>query len=475
MNRAAFLRRSAGAMAVASIAPLSERALASDVVEYALTAAALTFTPAPGIAFPALGYNGRVPGPLLRVVHGQRVRVLYRNLTGVATTVHWHGMILPNAMDGVPGVTQAPVLHGGSFRYEFAPGPPGTRWYHDHGMMLGAVRGLFGMFVVDDPKEQRADKEFALVFHDVPDMQSVHAAMAGRSSAPMTDPVGSPEMAEMMPNDRMGDEVSYRAHCINGESYPATQSLTVNVGERVRLRILNANPTQTRYVRLAAHRLTVTHADGNPLERPVDVDALRIGVAERYDAWFEVTRPGAWLLQGLSSDPLAFEQAVVVRTPGMENVSPQSSSQSLEGVDYFTYEKACGVGGDYRERPADVRKALTLGGGTYGTSIWSIDGKQWPNTPKIHVRRGDRVAVTFTNKTDMEHPMHLHGHVFSIVAINGKALLRPLAKDVSLVPANGGTLSWTFDATSPAGRWLLHCHNEVHMMDGMMTEVDYLS
>ncbi len=86
----------------------------------------------------------------------------------------------------------------------------------------------------------------------------------------MVDPIDSPEMREMKPDDKMGDEVAYLAHCINGASYPNTQKLAVKVGDRVRLRILNANPTQTRYVRLAGHRLTVTHTDGNRLDQPLD-------------------------------------------------------------------------------------------------------------------------------------------------------------------------------------------------------------
>jgi FtsP/CotA-like multicopper oxidase with cupredoxin domain len=475
VKRSSFLRASGAALTVTALPSLSKRALASDVVDYTLTAVPLTFRPTQNVTFAALAYNGKLPGPLLRVMHGQRMRALYRNLTDISTTVHWHGMILPNDMDGVPGVTQAPVLPGGRFLYEFKPDPPGTRWYHDHGKMLGIVRGLFGMFIVDDPREERANREFALVFHDVPSMKSVQAALQGSSSAPMTDPAGSPELTEMKPGDRMGDEVAYRAHCINGASYPNTQKLNVNVGDRVRLRILNANGTQTRYVRLAGHRLLVTHSDGNPLARPLEVDALRIGVAERYDAWFEVTRPGAWLLQGISSDPLAYQQAAVVCTPGMENTSPLASSESLESVDYFTYEKAAGIGSQVDAAGINVHRMLTLGGGKWGTSDWSIDGKQWPKTPKIQVRRGDRVMIGFKNKTDMDHPMHLHGHRFDVVEINGKALARPLAKDVSLVPANGGTLRWIFDADSPPGRWLLHCHNEIHMMDGMMTEVDYLS
>lgn len=473
MRRSTFLRAGGGVMAAFALAPLSRRALAADTLEIALTAAPLTFSPAPGIAFAGLAYNGTLPGPLLRAMHGQRVRVRYRNRTPIPRTVHWHGMILPNDMDGVAGVTQPAVEPGGEFLYEFAPNPAGTRWYHDHAAHLGAIRGLFGMFVVDDPSDEPADAEFCLVFHDVPRMSSVMAAMHGTSSAPMVDPIGSPELTQMRPNDRMGDEVAYSAHCINGASYPATKPLAVKVGQRVRLRILNANPTQTRYVRLAGHRLRVTHADGNPLPLPIDVDALRIGVAERYDAWFEVTKPGAWLLQGLSSDPLVYQQAVVVHTEGQENAPPMGSSQSLVGVDYFTYEKAGGVGAAPQLGSPNLQQHYVLGGGAYGSSQWTMNGQVWPNTQKIAVRSGDDVVVRYTNKTDMDHPMHLHGHVFYIVELDGRPLARPLPKDTSLVPANGGTMTWRFRADSPPGRWLLHCHNEIHMMDGMMTEVDY--
>ncbi len=473
MRRSSFLSAGAGAMIAAALPPLSAAALANDTVRYTLTAAPKLFAPMSGVSFAGVAFNGSIPGPVLRTTYGQRVHVDFRNRSKIETTVHWHGMILPNAMDGVAGITQPAVPPGGDFTYEFAPNPPGTRWYHDHAMQMGTVLGMFGLFIVDDPKDEPADAEFALVFHDVPNMRSLAAALKGTSNAPMVDPMGSPEMAGMKADDKMGDEVSYVAHCINGASYPGTQRLAVKVGDRVRLRILNANPSQTRYVRLAGHTLRVTHSDGNPLAQPLDVEALRIGVAERYDAWFEVKKPGAWLLQGVSADPLAFEQAVVVHTPGMENAPPMAAPQSIDGVDFFTYEKAGGRAASVDTSGVTIRKDWTLGGGAYGANAWTIDGKLWPNTPKIVVRRGDRVLVHFTNKTDMDHPMHLHGHTFRVVEVNGTALARPLAKDVSLVPANGGTLTWIFDADSPAGRWLLHCHNEIHMMGGMMTEVDY--
>lgn len=457
-------------MIVAALPPLSERALANEVAEYTLTAAPVPFSPVAGVNFAGLGFNGTIPGPVLRVVHGQRLRARFINKTGQGSTVHWHGMILPNKMDGSEGVTQAPVPSGGSFLYEFTPGPPGTRWYHDH-VGNGLLRGLFGMIVVEDPRDQRADAEFALVFHDVPKLASAKAAMMGISNAPMTDPPGARELMQMH-DEKMGDEVAFAAHCINGASYPSTKKLAVKIGQHVRLRVLNANPTQTRYVRLAGHRLIVTHSDGNPLARPLEVDVLRVGVGERYDAWFEVSEPGAWLLQGLSSDPLEYQQAAVVHTPGMENASPLSSPQSLEGLEVFTYVKAAGTGS---AMPAKGAKHydFTLGGGEYGSSRWTINGQTYPKTPRINVRRNDLVTVRFTNKTDMDHPMHLHGHVFEVTEVDGVSLARPLPKDTSLVRGNEGTLSWRFRADSPPGRWLLHCHNAVHMMDGMMTLVQY--
>ena len=463
-------------MSAYALAALPQRALASDVVSYRLVATPMSYSPAPGVIVSnAIGYNGMIPGPVLRVRYGQRVHVEYLNQSSLATTVHWHGMVLPNAMDGVAGVTQPPVPPGGRFVYEYAPNPPGTRWYHDHAGQMAILHGLFGMFVVEDPRDEPADVECAVIFHDIPDFASVRAAMAGTSHAPMIDPNGSPEMREMKPDDKMGDEVSYLAHCINGAAYPNTKSLKVKVGDRVRLRILNASATQTRYVRLAAHRLCVTHADGNPVPVPMEFEALRIGVAERYDAWFEVREPGAWLLQGLSSDPLAFEQAMVVYTEGMEKAAPLSSPQSIDGGDYLTYEKlATGYGAAVDLRGITVRQDYTLGGGAWDSPRWTLNGATWPNTKKIDVRRGDRVRVHFKNTTDMDHPMHLHGHVFRVVEIDGKPLARPLDKDVSLVRANGGTLTWIFDANAFPGRWLLHCHNEIHMMDGMMTEVDYV-
>lgn len=471
------------AMTAGLIGPQDIRAAERDVVNVTLTARPYRFSPTPDIHFDGLAYNGRIPGPLLRVRHGQRLRARLVNHTGAPSTVHWHGMILPNDMDGVPGVTQAAVADGDDFLYDFVPGPPGFRWYHSHVIPQHPL-GLFGGFIVDDPSETPPDVEAVLILHDVPDMTSFHRALQGQSDARMVMPAGQTQTSSMAPSGHrpmadmpMGDEVAYLARCINGATWPRTTPIQAHVGQWVRLRLLNASPTITHYVAMGDHRLRVTHSDGNPLPAPVSVDALRIGVAERYDAWVQITRPGAWRLEAIADDGLALGQSLVIHTPGHADAPAIGPSSSLSGEDSFTYLQAGAARSAYRpadDGPVDVDTVLHLGGGQPGQAAWTINGRTWPDTLDIPIRRGNRVRIHFDNPTDMAHPMHLHGHVFDLVELNGQRLSRPLPKDTTLVPANGGSATWLFDATSPAGRWMLHCHNDIHMADGMMTAVRYV-
>jgi|HubBroStandDraft_5_1064220.scaffolds.fasta_scaffold04156_5 FtsP/CotA-like multicopper oxidase with cupredoxin domain len=461
MKRRTFLHATAGALTVVAAGVRSGRALAEDTVDITLRSASL----AGGLAF-----NGTTPGPLLRVVHGQRIRVRYVSDVDVPTSIHWHGMLLPNAMDGVAGVTQPPVRRSETFVYEFAPGPPGTRWYHDHAFRFAGARGLFGAFIVEDPADEPGDRDYVLVFHDVPNWRSFDAALRGVSGAPMSEPMGAPHGMDLPP--KMGDEVAYAAYRINGASYPHSAKYEVRVGERVRLRIVNASPTQTRYLALAGHELLVTHADGNRLEQPVTVDVLRVAAGERYDAMVVFSRAGAFLLQGISSDPREMQQqAVVFHTDSLKDATPQPVPAMLDGLRVATYETLGGVVAEAVTQSEPARE-FVLGGGGWNNPRWTIDDRVWPRTPKLVVRKGERVTVRFRNTGDMEHPMHLHGHVFELTHVNDVKLARPLRKDGALVAPNG-TATWRFVANAEPGRWMLHCHNDVHMDGGMMTEVLY--
>ena len=187
------------------------------------------------------------------------------------------------------------------------------------------------MFVIEDPHDEPADSEFALVFHDVPKWRSVEAAVRGVSNAPMTEPIGIGRSACTGCRCPMGDEVAYAAHLINGAAYPTAETFAVRLGDRVRLRMLNASPTQTRYVRLSGHQLLVTHADGNALAQPATVDVLSIGTGERYDAIFEVRKPGAFLLQSIASDPLGRNRPLCC-TPKAWNMRPRCARRERRGA-----------------------------------------------------------------------------------------------------------------------------------------------
>ncbi|MGH7385639.1 MAG: multicopper oxidase family protein, partial [Candidatus Rokuibacteriota bacterium] len=237
---------------------------------------------APGRTITAMAYNGQVPGPEIRVKEGERVRVVLKNALGEPTTIHWHGVEVPNAMDGVPGITQKPVRPGETFVYEFEARPAGTRWYHTHfqehrQMDLGLVAPL----IIEPARGEPFpfDREHTLVLDDWaagvgPTLPATSAGVAG----------GRGEMGGMMSGMRGGGMMgggmmgrggmmggssqnmpAYDTMTINGKAYPATEPLQMRKGERVRLRLINASADHTHVIRLAGHQLRVTHTDGNPL------------------------------------------------------------------------------------------------------------------------------------------------------------------------------------------------------------------
>jgi len=247
----------------------------------------------------------------------------------------------------------------------------------------------------------------------------------------------------------------------------------VRQGERVRLRLINASATDTQVFALAGHRLTVTHSDGNPLANPVDVDAVPLGVGERADVEFVADNPGRWKLEAL-----------------MPALSDQGQMVDLTDVVYEGHQ-----GDAARDFPADARLRiasyadfsgpphpaapdrtyeLTLSGGMMmmgmGSDAWTINGRSYPDTPPVDVKVGQRIRLRLFNMSMEDHPMHLHGHTFQVVAINGRSLDGPLKDTITLRHMEQYDIE--FVANNP-GTWLFHCHNLVHMMGGLMTQVRY--
>ncbi len=248
----------------------------NGVKVFELTAKAVQWPILDGVTVTAFTYNGTVPGPMIRVTEGDQVRVVVKNELPYPTTIHWHGVEVPNAMDGVPGVTQDPILPGETFTYEFTAKPAGTFMYHSH--YEGDIQvsaGLYAPFLIDpkdpEPNPPAVDKILMLSEWRV-DNGLTYAAM----------PMG-------------GMEPNY--FTINGKSFPATETITVKKGDRVRLRFIGIGQfIHPMHLHGMAFRIVAT--DGHPVPEAVQLtkDTISVAPGERYDVEFVATETGQWVL-----------------------------------------------------------------------------------------------------------------------------------------------------------------------------------
>lgn len=421
-------------------------------------------------------FNGEYPGPALRLREGERLRVTLENRLSEETTIHWHGIPVPNAMDGVPEVTQDPVAPGETFVYDFIARPAGTYIYHSHaGLQLD--RGLLGSLVVEEAKpSQPFDREYVLVFDDALAGPPRPASDRGEG---MMDGRGMMEgMRERMMRDRGRTAMpetdparpDYAALLVNGRFPADPPELEVRRGDRVRLRLLNVCAHTTLRVALAGHRMTVTHADGRPVQA-VEVDALEFGSGERYDVLVKADSPGIWTLAAASREGGPSPARAVVRYLGSAATRPANGTMpaGLAGGRVLRLEDLVAI--EETEATPPVTGApdrvfdLTLSGGMMMQRGWTIDGQRYPDAPPLEIEAGQLVEVRMTNRSMTDHPMHLHGHFFSA----GRAI-----KDTVTVPAHMGRRTFAFLADNP-GDWLFHCHKLYHLEAGMARVVRYRS
>lgn len=441
----------ASATTAGSAAPVVPR-----LREFSLTVGRLRWELAPGKAVDAYAYNGQIPGPTLRVTEGDTVRVRVVNSLAEPTTIHWHGVEVPAGMDGTPGLSQDPIPPGGAFPYEFVAKPAGTRWYHAHvNEMVQQGGGLAGPLIIE-PRDTASDS------------QREYVVVAQQWRDP-SEPRPSDDHARMgMTSGNMGDDSSEHDHfSVNGKAYPNAAPLVVRQGERVRLRLINAGTTATQVFTLAGHQLFVTHTDGNPLHVPVPVDAVPLGVGERADVEFVASSPGRWQLGSIASGQADRGLGVDVVYEGHETDRvqyPALSDLAVAGYSAMT-------GGPLPTAKPDRTYELVLSGRMLGRpGAWTINGRSYPDTEPLAVRRGERVRIRIINMSMEDHPIHLHGHTFQIVAIGDRPVAGPFKDTVTL--GHMDSYDVEFVADNP-GRWLLHCHNLDHMMGGMMTELRY--
>ena len=267
------------------LAALSGLALSTTAAaatrEFVLTAAVGQWDVGSGTSITAWTYNSSVPGPEIRVSPGDTVRVTLINRLPEATTIHWHGVPVPNGMDGVPGISAPVVPPGGQFVYEFPAPAPGTYWYHPHADAAAQIaRGLYGLLVVEPPASEKTwDRDFSLVIGELGLMTSMTSGGMGG-------------MGGGMSSTAMGMAGSL---LINGKAGPYVPYLQVKRGERVLFRFVNTG-NMVHPMHLHGMNWTVTATDGYEVPAPYRKDTLPVNAGERYDALLEATNPGTWML-----------------------------------------------------------------------------------------------------------------------------------------------------------------------------------
>jgi FtsP/CotA-like multicopper oxidase with cupredoxin domain len=463
LNRREFLTvTGAGAVGAALVSVPRFSSLAAPLPakpDVTLRIAPVSVEIAPGTVINTVGYNGKAPGPVLRMREGKRITVDVHNDTGIDELVHWHGQFVSSEVDGSQeeGTPLVPA-HGGR-QYTFTPGPSGSRWYHTHTMAMdhldrGGFTGQFGFFYVEPKSEPgNYDQEIFLAAHH-----------------------WQPALAHLGPPNN-GWEIAYGSASINDKALGHGDPIRVKQGQRVLFRFLNSSATDDVNFALPGHKFKVIAMDGNPVPTQAEVDVLMVGVAERIDAVVEMNRPGVWILGSTDDKERNMGMGIVVEYAGQSG-EPVWEKQEKSMWDYTVFGMQREVWDEAQARlgavtEPDGKFELTfkkIPGNRVDYNRWTINDKQWPDTDPMMVQKGKRYRMIFHNQTGDWHPLHLHRHDFEIVKIGGKSTAG-IKKDILNMPRFSDA-EVDFVANQP-GPSLFHCHMQLHMDYGFKSLVKY--
>jgi FtsP/CotA-like multicopper oxidase with cupredoxin domain len=480
MQRRDFLRI-AGAAAVsgrlAAQQPMQMQSIlapssAPDVAktDFTLQIGPVTIELAPNRVLSSIGYNGISPGPLLRMKEGVPVTVNVVNDTDVPETVHFHGLLIPSDVDGSEEEGTPVVPPHGSRSYKFTPTPAGTRWYHTHTMSMddlhrGSYTGMFGFLIVEGANNPGAfDQEHYLALRDW-EPYFTNTLMDTDDLDP-TGPQPEKPAVAAMDTRQPGLEVAADVYSINDKALGAGEPIRVKSGDRVMFHFLNASGIEIRHLALPGHKFNVIALDGNPVPVPAAVDVLMIGPGERVDAWIGMNQPGIWIL-GAPEDPVREGGLGIVIEYANQRRTPQWIAPPKSSWDYTIFGKA-------PSQPAPTEKLdmtfekVVRGAGKFNT--FTVNGKSYPHDQEFLLKQGTRYRLTFHNRTDDSHPLHLHRHQLEIAEIYGKAT-SGVIKDTVVVPTYGrASVDFTADQPGPT---LFHCHIQQHMDFGFKALLHY--
>jgi FtsP/CotA-like multicopper oxidase with cupredoxin domain len=431
-------------------AALDAHAQQPSPADYTIDIAAFELEVAAHRTIRTIAYNRQVPGPLLRLKEGRPVTIDVTNQTGNSEVVHWHGLFLPPAVDGAMEEGTPMIPAGARARYTFTPRPAGFRWYHTHvfagkDLHKGQYTGEHG-FLLIEPRDNpaRYDQEIFLALHDWDGqlLASGDGAM---------DPV-------------------YGVSTINGRVLGFGEPLRVRSGEQVLLHILNSSPSEVHWIALAGHQFKVVALDGNPVPQPQVVPMLRLAPAERVSALVEMNHPGAWVMGEVRKHIMAAGMGIVVEYAGSSG-KPRWDQPNQLTWDYLLFAAAGPVP---PPQPGAVTIPLVFESKFAGHGAmdhWTINGKSYPDTVGPILTAGQRYRLAFINRSNNDHPVHLHRHSFELRKLPGHPEIHGIVKDVILLDA-GTQVEVEFTADDP-GPTLFHCHQQNHMDAGFMMLFHY--
>jgi FtsP/CotA-like multicopper oxidase with cupredoxin domain len=456
-SRREFLQNATTAGLALAVAGAPALAAPPAKPEYTLRIAPVSIEIASGKVIQTIGYNGTVPGPLIRVREGRQVTIKVINDSDVPDLVHWHGLKIPSLVDGAMEEGTPMILPGKSASYTFVPNPSGTRWYHTHAtakddLRLSLYGGQYGFLCVDPKSEPgHYDQEVFIAIHQwEPSFISVQDFHPG-------------------PPPDNGLEVAYKSATFNSKALGHGEPVRVRRGQRVLFRLLNASATDDIALAFAGHRFTVVALDGNKVPSPQSVDTLVLAPAERIDALVEMNNPGVWVFGSTKDEERTSGMGIVVEYANSSGEA-QWLPMKMTAMPTWNY---LAFGGKAPAAEPDRRFELLsqkITGGRSGFSRWTINGKSWPDTDPLIVEHGKRYRLVFNNDSGDMHPMHLHRHSFELVKFDG-TVTSGIIKDVVNVPAHK-VVEVDFVADNP-GLTLLHCHMQEHMDFGFMNLVKY--
>jgi len=467
MNRRTFLA-SAGALLAE---PLAQSVLAAPIgstipkhekspANHVLKIEPVTLEISPGVFIKTVGYNGLVPGPLLRLREGKPVTIDVLNQSGNEEIVHWHGLRTDPINDGAMEEGSPMIPAGGRLRYSLTPRPAGTRWYHTHSgaganLSLGTYTGQFGFLMVDaNENPARYDQEIFLAIHHWEP-----------SFVPMAETMQA-ESANMPATS--GSDVGYQYATINQHRLGSGEPLRVKAGQKVLMHLLNASATENVVLALPGHTFKVIAMDGNPVPRPTAVEVLSLAVGERMDAIVEMNAPGVWVLGSTLEKSRAKGLGVVVEYAGKSGPPVWKDPKPVD----WDYSQFAGTAP--AATPDETINLAFADEGAKGDSkfdTWSINGKSWPDIEPIRLHHGKRYRLVMANSSGDQHPMHLHRHSFEVVQIGDKKLSGLIKDVVNVMPLD--TVMVDFVADNP-GDSLFHCHMQLHMDFGFMQLFKYV-